>query len=193
MKWYWVITSSNTVLNPLVTDCDNFAGREDDFVLGKPWQEPQKSLRLEVMKPENDGLPDDALQNHLDLPILSNLLQQAMTAETVRGAEMVPIELARPDGTKINGYAILNVLHRRDALNRSKSDFDLFPEDYVVPRRRGMVRAVRRPVLNESSLLDTDFLRLNEYPFQLFVSERVRNIFEKGRFTGWSFREIEVA
>jgi len=193
MKWYWVITSSNTVKNPFVTDNDNLGGLEDEFVLGKPWQESQKLLRLEASNPENDGVVDDALQNHLDLPIFSLRLQQAMSGGAIRGAEMIPIELIRPDRTKIDGYAILNVLSRRDALNRSKSDFDLFPDDYVIPRRRGMVRAVRWPVLCERSLVDTDFLRLNEYPVQLFVSERVRDLFEKGRFTGWTFREVEVA
>lgn len=193
MKWYWVITSSNTVENPLVTDNDNLDGREDEFVMGKTWHETQQPLRLEASKPENDGLADDALQNHLDLPILSSSLQQTMIAEAIRGTQMVPIELVRPDRTKIEGYAILNVLCRRDALNRSRSDFELFPEDYVLPQRRGMVRAVRRPVLDARSLLDTDFVRLNEYPFQLFVSERVRDLFEKGRFTGWAFREVEVA
>jgi len=193
MKWYWVITSSNAVENPLVTDSDNFDGRESEFVLGKPFQESPSSLTLIASETGNDGMPDDALQNHLALPILSGSLQHAMTAVAVRGAELVPVELFRPDRTRIDGYAILNVLHRRDALNRSKSDFDLFPDDYVLPQRRGMVRAIRRPVLDARSILDTDFLRLNEYPFQLFVSDRVRGIFEKGRFTGWSFREVEVA
>jgi len=193
MKWYWVITSSNTVETPLVTDSDNFFGREGEFFMGNPFQGSQTPLMLGTSEPQNSGIADDALQNHLALPVLSGSLQHAMIAEGVRGAEFVPVELFRPDRTRVDGYAILNVLHRRDALNRSKSDFDLFPNDYVVPQRRGMIRAIRHPVLDPRSILHTDFLRLNEYPFQLFVSERVRGVFEKGRFTGWSFREIEVA
>src|SRR5262249_55405376 len=123
MKWYWVITSSNTVENPLVTDRDNLAGLEEQFVPGKPLQKSQQPLSLAVSKSENDGVADDALQNHLALPILSGSLQRAMTDAALCGAEFVPIELLRPDGTEIAGYAILNVLHRRDALNRSRSDF----------------------------------------------------------------------
>jgi len=162
-------------------------------VLGKPWKQSQSTLWLAAFKPEHDGVADDSLQNHLDLPILSGSVQHAMTNAVVRGAEFVPIEVFRPDRTGIDGYAILNVLHRVDALDRSKSDFDVFPADYVIPQRRGMVRAVRWPVLVAQTILDTDFLRLNEYPFPLYVSERVREIFENGGFTGWSFREVEVA
>lgn len=193
MKWYWVITSSNAVQNPLVTDSDNFGGKEDAFVLGKSWEQSSSRLWLAALKPEYDGVADDALQNHLDLPVLSGSVQHAMTKAAVRGAEFVPIEVFRPDRTGIDGFAILNVLHRVDALDRGKSDFDVFPDDYVIPQRRGMVRALRWPVLNARRIIDTDFLRLNEYPFPLYVSERVRGIFEKGGFSGWSFREVEVA
>ena len=193
MKWYWVITSSNSVDDPLVTDSDNFAGRESLLVLGRPFPQPQEPLCLTASQQRNDGTPDDALQNHLALPIISARLQITMRAANIRGVEFVPLELRRPDGTRIDGYSILNVLHRREGLNRRKSDFDVFPEDYVLPQRRGMVRALRRPVLTSQCLSGTDLLRLDEYPFQLFASERLQGMFEKAGFTGWSFREVEVA
>jgi hypothetical protein len=192
MKWYWVISCSNVVADPLVTDDDNFDGNEDEFVRGVPFQRGSKQLRLLVKKPRNDGTPDDALQNHLALPVISSRVQEAFLRNEIQGAEYVPVEVVRPNGLVVPGYSILNVLARRPALDRTRSDYDVYPQDYFLPQRRGQVSGVRVPVLMRSELASTDILRLDEYAHPLYVSERLKNIFEAERFSGWTFREIQV-
>jgi hypothetical protein len=192
VKWYWIITCDNTVANPLVTDSDNFEGLERELFLGRRLDIVPRPLHLQTTKADLDGDPDDALQNHLALPVVSERLHAAMVGEGIKNVQYLPVKVLSSNGTLVGTFSLLNVLDVKDALNRAESDYDVYPEDYFLSRRRGMIRALRKPVLRRDALGSSDLIRLLGYPYQLYASQNFKQLFEDGRFTGWSLREIKV-
>ncbi len=87
-------------------------------------------------------------------------------------------------------FSVVNVVERRPALDLSRTDYDVFPEDYFLPERRGKVRGVRRLVLRSEALANCDMARLDEFAPGVYASERFRIVFEQGAFTGCSLREV---
>jgi hypothetical protein len=119
-------------------------------------------------------------------------LRNGFEREGLRGCEYVPVVVKRPKGTTVRGFSIVNVLSRRAALHREQSVFDVFPPDYMFADQRGAIRSLRRTVLRREAIADTDFLRLDEYPFALYVSEAVTRVFQRLGCTGWSFVEVST-
>lgn len=192
-RWYWVVSCDNTVENPLVVDSADLGVDSECLDIGR-WLEQWSDLaRMRVMKPQNDGTPDDVLQNHLGLPVYSERLREAMAAAGVRGIQYLPVHVVRPNGKKVAGFAIANIVERRRALDRKRSDYDVFPDDYFLPERRGSVRGVRRVVLRADALAGCDIIRLDDFPSGVYVSERFKCTFEAHGFTGYSFREIALS
>jgi hypothetical protein len=51
---------------------------------------------------------------------------------------------------------------------------------------------VTKYVLHKDKLLGMDIIRLADYKQSFFVSEKIKMIFERNNFTGYSFKEIEL-
>jgi hypothetical protein len=192
MKWYMPYMWMNAVDDPLVVDSGELVGLDEAELWRGQIMESWAIPVLVVEDPANDGVPDDVLQNHLGLPIFSPRLRGALNAAGIGGIQYLEIEVARPNGARVVGYSIANITERRAALDTERSDFDRFPDDYFLPERRGRIRAVRMPILRGSSLGGCDIFRLDEYPVKFFVSQRFRDQFELGKFTGMEFAEIRV-
>jgi hypothetical protein len=141
---------------------------------------------------EDDGEPDDVLQNHLDLPIYSPQFVHALMKAHIQGIQFLPIKVIRPNGKILMGFEIANILEKKDCLVADQSDFDLFPGDYFIPERRGTIRGLRRAVLDLNLLDNCDIFRLSAYLPNIYVSEKIKVIFEGHYFTGYSFREVCV-
>lgn len=194
MKWFWVVDCDNTVKNPFVADSEDLKGvNEWDLCIGKSMRDWDAAAWFQAKKPKNDGNPDDILQNALGLPIYSARLQNALKKSGVRGIQYLPIKVLRPNGSLIDGFAIANILNLIPALDLEKSDYDLFPNDYFLPERRGQFRAIRKAVLRRASLSEHDIIRLKEFELNIYVSERFKKVFEEGKFTGYSFHECELS
>jgi hypothetical protein len=182
-----------TADDPLVVDSGELIGLDESALrIGEAvlsWQEPV----LKVSKPQNDGTPDDVLQSHLGLPIFSKRLRDAAEAAGIADVQYLPVRVRRPNGVELTGFTIANVITRRSALDRARSDLEQFPDDYFLPERRGRIRALRTPVLLKQALDGCDVMRLEEFLPAIYVSERFKCVFEKHRLTGFSFHEVEVA
>jgi hypothetical protein len=95
--------------------------------------------------------------------------------------------------TSIDGFSIANVLNCADALDRRLSNFDVFPDDYFLPQRRGQIRAIKKPVLMRGALIAFHIIRLAQYKAPIYVSERFVRAFEFIDCTGFSFHEVETS
>lgn len=191
-RWYWAISCDNTVADPLIVDRVDLGIDPDHLVTGKLVRNWSELARLQATRPENDGVPDDVLQNVAALPVYSSRLRRALEAADIQGVQYLPVRVYQSDGREIKGFSIANIIGRRMALDLSSSDYDVFPDDYFVAERRGNIRGMRRAVLCSEALNGCDAARLAEYPPSVYVSERFKNVFETCRCTGYSFREVEI-
>lgn len=193
MRWFKVVRNDRVTPDPLVTDDADLAGVDPeslDIGVPAPRWDPEAVLR--AVKPENDGWPDDALQNNLCLLVFSGRLRAALEAEGIRGIQFLPVRVLRPGGEPVEGYSVANVVALRDALDRGLSDYSVYPDDYFLPERRGRVRAVRITVLRRAALAGTDLIRLADSRASVYASERFRQVFDEDSCTGLSFREVRV-
>ncbi|MGE5661900.1 MAG: imm11 family protein [Ignavibacteriales bacterium] len=195
MKWYQPIECDNTVKNPLVCDFDNleqFGYNGNNFKEGELVDWWNDSILLQAKKKKNDGKPDDALQNHLMLPIYSFNLITEINKAAISGIQYLPIKILKSNNECLDGFSIVNILNFIEAFNEQKSEFNRFSEDFPNPNVRGKIAGVKKYVLQKEKLIGFDIIRLKEYKQRFFVSEKFKDIFEKNKFTGYSFKEVEL-
>jgi len=195
MKWYQLIECNDTVKNPLVCDSDNLeinGFNEYDFLAGKIVDNWSENIFFQATEKEDDGDPDDALQNHLMLPIFSERLIGALRKENIEGIQYLPVKILRPNGEELKGFAIANLINFIDAFDYEKSNYDVIPSDFPNPNARGEIAGVRKFSLLKEKLHGFDVIRLKNYELRFFVSETIKNIFKKNKFTGYSFKEVEL-
>jgi hypothetical protein len=189
MKWYQPIECDNTVKNPLVCDYDNlidYGFSENDFFSGKAIDNWKPGVVFKAIKFENDGDPDDAL------PIYSERLTIDLQKEKIVGLQYLPIDVQRPNDDILKGFNLINILYLVTAFDYNKSDYNVFKDDFPNPSVRGKLAGVMKFVLIESALTGKDIIRLAEYKRRFFISEKIMEIFKNHKFTGYSFRQIEL-
>jgi hypothetical protein len=191
MRWYWTVNCDNTIADPLVVDSHNLCGIDPEALsAGRPITGWPAEAYLKTSKRKNDGDPDDVLQNHLGVPVYSPRLRLALKDAGIVGFQFLPVRVYRPSGQSYEGFSIANVIELRPALDRTSSHIEVFPPDYFLPARRGLIRSLRTPVLRQNVLVGCDVVRLEEYPSSVYVSQRFKDVFDAGRFTGYSLHEV---
>lgn len=191
-RWYLAVSCDNTVPNPLIVDMADLGIAPERLDAGKQVEDWTAFAWMRASRPENDGTPDDVLQNHLGLPVYSARLRNALERAGIRGVQYLPVKVLRPAGEIIDGYCIANIVERRAALDFARSDYDVFPDDYFLPERRGKVRGIRRVTLRAEKLEGCEIFKLDEFAPSIYMSESFKTTFEAGGFTGYSFREVSV-
>jgi hypothetical protein len=96
-----------------------------------------------------------------------------------------------PVRNRFPGYSIANIVDLVSALDVEKSMLTRYGESR--PDRIGQISGIMKPVLKESLLSGHDIFRLAGYPLAYFVSERFRNIFLRGHFTGYTFGHVRLS
>ena len=195
MNWYMPIECDNTVRNPLVCDYTNlkdFGFTDIDFLTGKEISHWSAKIIFQAKKKKNDGIPDDALQNHLLLPIYSGRFINKLQEEKIKGLQFCPIKILRPNNDEISDFSLVNIINYIGAFNSEKSDYTRFKEDFPNPNVRGKIAGVTKFVLYKKYLTGMDIIRLSDYKRSFFVSEKIKELFEKNNFTGYSFKQIEL-
>lgn len=191
MKWYSVIRFANAVDDPYVSDTDNLGGFEDwQLSSGERIENWPETAWIQATRADYDGTPDDVLQSHLGVPIYSSRLRTLLDDAGIKGIQYLPLTVLRPDNSIISGFAIANIANKVAALDLDNSDYDVFPDDYFLPSRRGTISGVRKYVLRKDQLRQYDILRLQEYLAGLFVSERFKKAFEADACTGYAFEKV---
>jgi hypothetical protein len=195
MKWFHPFECDNTVKRPFVSDYNNLEENgfnEWDFRKGKKIAKWKENIIFKAIKKKNDGNPDDALQNHLMLPIYSERLINALNKNKVKGIQYLPVHILRANDELVEGFGIANFLNIIEALDLKKADFSRYQHDFPNPIKRGQISMIRKYVLKQDKLNSVDITRLKEYPLAFFVSEKFKQIFEENKFTGYSFEEVEL-
>jgi hypothetical protein len=193
-RWYWPVECDNTVADPLVVAEANLGGLDEyDFVRGIRIANWNEAAWFRSPDAHHDGDPDDVLQNHLGLHIYSARLREALEAANITGIQYLPVKVLLSDSSPIEGFAIANILNLVPVLDFERSDYDVFPEDYFLPERRGKVRGIRIPVLRRAAVELFDIVRLEESKWYVCVSERFKNAFEMSRCSGYSFQELMLS
>jgi hypothetical protein len=194
VNWYWAVKNDAVVADPFVSDSDDLQGHEDwAFRQCQRIDDWSGSAWIKATNPESDGQPDDNLQNHLGLPIFSRRLRSALEERGIEGMQYLPIGVIRPNGQRIDGFAIANIVSCVSALDTDKSIYECYPDDYFLPKRRGLVRSLLQATLRADALTGHDVVRLREYRAPIYVSERFRDTFVGNGFTGLSFERIRLS
>lgn len=196
MKWYQPIECDNIVKKPLICDYSNFEEydyNEDDFKAGKNILNWPNNIFMKATQKKYNGNPDDALQNAYMIPTYSKQIIDELIKADIKGIQYLTIKVLNLE--EDNGYKfyIANILNYVEAFDYTRSIYDRFSETFPNPNVRGLIAGVKKFVLFEEKLKGFDVIRLREYSQSFFVSEKFVNIFEKNHFTGYSFKEIELA
>ena len=195
MKWYDPIPWSNLVEKPLILP-EAYLGDYDElsFMTGNPIDEWPADTRYYTIDPEDDGDPDDALQTidcH-NVPVFSSRLRAALMEASITGIQYLPVDIIDSRGRRYEGFSIANILNKREALDIDNAEFTRAGPDHYRQDKIGQILSIERAVLRRAPLQDVDIIRLQEYEQSIFVSERFKEIFEKNKYTGHRFREVEV-
>lgn len=196
MIWFQPIECDKTVKRPLVCNHDNFdeyGFSEDDFKIGKNIENWNNDIFMKANEKRYDGNPDDALQNYMMIPIYSERLVMKLKEANVTGIQYLPIKVLRPNNDLIGVFYIANFLNHVEAFDYEKSLYNRFGSDFPNLNVRGQIAGVRKFVLKKERCQDSDIIRLKDYNLRFFVSEKIKTIFEENKFTGYSFREVELS
>jgi hypothetical protein len=192
VEWFRVVPCDNAVANPLVVCLVDLETHEDDLLVGRPVEGWGGTSTFRSRDRGDDGDPDDVLQNDVHgLPIFSARLRAALDASGITGIQYLPVRVLQSDGTPVEGFSIANVTNLVPALDMLRSDYVVFGDER--PDRRGEIKGIRRAVLRAPALAGYDILRLNEFDLAICVSERFRDAFVAGRFTGYSFDPVDLS
>lgn len=202
MKWYRPIDCDNTVDNPLVCESSNFCDYnnfgqgnhwvEGYFYQGKEITDWQDGVFITTLKEENDGIPDDVVQNSYMIPVFSRKLVDAIIEAGITGFQFLPIDVLNFRQQKVGEHFIANCTTMIDAFDYEKSTYHRFPDDFINPNARGKVVASKFVLISEK-LTDVDVFRLQGQERACFVSEKFVKLFRKNRFTGYSFRKADLS
>ena len=195
MKFYWMLFNKSTLRDPLVADQAELHGVDpDDLCKGRRIYDWNNASFVAVAEDGRDGEPDDVLQSVIPVPIFSRRLRDALTRLEPLEAQYLDLRVMRSNGESIDGFAVANILTRIAALDMDRSQYRVFPPDYFIVERRGLVNALRVPALRREALsTDVHVFRLIEFWPCVFVSERFVNVFRFSKFTGADFEEVEVS
>lgn len=202
MRYYSVCKCEHAVKNPMIcfSNIEELGVNYKRFDLCKPYEEQEGKITFYVRDEEDDGDPDDALQNTDMIPVFSPRLVTALNEADIKGIQYAPCNLVNYKKENIEGFCIANVLdHAEQALVLEKSMVQIRDDEYREAENRGKIYFVWRYALDEKQLEGHDVFRLKfddrfEMPFSsdIVVSQRFRDVFTKNKFTGFSFSKIAI-
>jgi hypothetical protein len=195
MRWFEVNECDNCVPEPYVSDSDDLRGYEGwQLRSGEIIAQWDEKAWIKCTDEKANGDPDDALQNHLGIPVFSFRLHRALDYAGIAGIQYLPIRVLRPDNSEIPGYAVANITNKVAALDLQKSEYDLYDEeDDFAPNRQGQIFSLWRAVLKKKVVSGLHVVRLAEYPEFLVVSASFKEAFEGVGCTGYSFEEVDLS
>lgn len=192
MNWFKLIHQVATPTSLVTYDHDFGGVDEESLRSGAIVTQWPSVATLKAHRSNKSARPDDVLQSSLLVPVYSPRLQDALTSAGIRTIQFLPVTIVRPNLKPIQGFAVANVLILKPALDLDASDLEVFPSDYFLPARRGLVRSVKKAVLLAKALKGCDIVRPAEFPVTLFASERFKSAYEKHGCTGYIFGEVSV-
>jgi hypothetical protein len=192
MKWY-SLRRDSPFEEPFVSEQGELGMDEERLSECQPIFDWPTTAWVGARTKPNDGQPDDSLQNHFNIYIFSERLQNALRQARISGIQFLPVRVLHRFGDEIPGYKIANLLSCVEALDLERSAYSRFPDDYFIPERRGGLTRLKKVTVKADALQGHDVIRLKESPIHVCVSERFRNMFVASGFTGLSFHEMALS
>lgn len=135
---------------------------------------------------EEDGIPTDYLAHvHPSAVVVSQKIKDILEKEIkVKNVEFFPVPLKHKTSDKvINGYYVINVLNiLKDALDREKSVITILEADDV------KVESIKEYCFYYDKIKEYDLFQLGDG--YIFISEKVKNAFEKAGVTGCDYGDV---
>ena len=190
MKYFRVWNCEHAVKDPMVceTNLEDLQIDKRIFRICKEFTGSEK-IKFYAELEEDDGTPDDFLQNTEMVPIFSPRMREAIEEAGITGIQYIPIEVEHYNKEKLEGYCIANVLNSvPDALDIDKTIFWNRKSD------NGRLNVYVPSIKSEKVPDNMDIFRLKyderfvtEYSTFIVVSERFKSIIAKNKFTGIGF------
>ena len=190
MKYFRVWNCEHAVKDPMVceTNLEDLQIDKRIFRICKEFTGSEK-IKFYAELEEDDGTPDDFLQNTEMVPIFSPRMREAIEEAGITGIQYIPIEVEHYNKEKLEGYCIANVLNSvPDALDIDKTIFWNRKSD------NGRLNVYVSSIKSENIPDNMDIFRLKyderfvtEYSTFIVVSERFKSIIAKNKFTGIGF------
>lgn len=190
MKYFRVWDCEHAVKDPMVcvTNLEELKISINRFRICKEFTSGE-NIKFYAELEEDDGTPDDFLQNTEMVPIFSPRMREAIEEAGIKGIQYIPIEVEHYNKEKLEGYCIANVLNSvPDALDIDKTIFWNRKSD------NGRLNVYVPPIKSEKVPDNMDIFRLKyderfvtEYSTFIVVSERFKSIIAKNKFTGIGF------
>ena len=195
MNYFRVLNCERAVKDPMVcyTNLEDLQIDKRIFRICKEFIGSEK-IKFFAELEEDDGTPDDFLQNTEMVPIFSPRMREAIEEAGITGIQYIPIEVEHYNKEKLEGYCIANVLNSvSDAL-----DFDKSQLYYSSSKEhKGKVFDVWEYVIYADKILNLDIFRLkfddrfwDKYSDTIIVSEKFKSIIAKNKFTGIGFGKV---
>lgn len=190
MKYFRVWDCEHAVKDPMVcvTNLEELKISINRFRICKEFTSGE-NIKFYAELEEDDGTPDDFLQNTEMVPIFSPRMREAIEEAGIKGIQYIPIEVEHYNKEKLEGYCIANVLNSvPDALDIDKTIFWNRKSD------NGRLNVYVPSIKSEKVPDNMDIFRLKyderfvtEYSTFIVVSERFKSIIAKNKFTGIGF------
>ena len=190
MKYFRVWDCEHAVKDPMVcvTNLEELKISINRFRICKEFTSGE-NIKFYAELEEDDGTPDDFLQNTEMVPIFSPRMREAIEEAGIKGIQYIPIEVEHYNKEKLEGYCIANVLNSvPDALDIDKTIFWNRKSD------NGRLNVYVPSIKSEKVPDNMDIFRLKyderfvtEYRTFIVVSERFKSIIAKNKFTGIGF------
>ncbi len=190
MKYYQIYDCERAVKDPMVceTNLEELKIDINMFRICKEFTSDEK-IKFYAELEEDDGTPDDFLQNTEMVPIFSPRMREAIEEAGITGIQYIPIEVEHYNKEKLEGYCIANVLNSvSDALDFDKTIF------LKMKSENGKLDLYIPSIKSEKVPDNMDIFRLKyderidtEYSTFIVVSERFKSIIAKNKFTGIGF------
>jgi hypothetical protein len=140
-----------------------------------------------------DGPLTDVISESPNLLAFSERLSRSLKHANVAAEDIqyLPIKIYRSTGEMIEGYSLINVLARLEALDRERC-FMLREnlEENDPQTGKPDVEGIGKPALRSHVITGHDMIRLTEFFPPIFVSQRFADVFRSGGFTGAAFQLI---
>ena len=190
MKYFEVFNCDHAVKDPMVceTNLEDLKINKRIFRICKEFT-GSENIKFYAELKEDDGTPDDFLQNTEMVPIFSPRMREAIEEAGITGIQYIPIEVEHYNKEKLEGYCIANVLNSvSDALDFDKTIF------LKMKSENGKLDLYIPSIKSEKVPDNMDIFRLKyderidtEYSTFIVVSERFKSIIAKNKFTGIGF------
>lgn len=140
-------------------------------------------LEMEIIQ---DGEPDNFLKNTNEVLIVDDIVKNCLAILEFEDIEIIPVNINEKK------YYIINVLRMlKGSLNKEKSKYTVFKDDFPNEKVRGKIGTLWKVVLNKCKISGHIF-RIEEYPKSIFVDEYFKNVILENGFTGLNFNKIDL-